>query len=136
MSLFENALAGALLLTIGYFAGVPLARPQEVQNLTGLPAYPNLATAAMDSVSRTDTLGRWCTRFSGETTDPLGAVENWYRKALVRASETDLTHDETYKIYPLLIGIKLSVGVDSVTVYKVDPQARTSIELFRCSAFP
>jgi hypothetical protein len=84
-------------------------------------------------LTKTDTLGRWCSRFSAQTSYPLDVVETWYRKALVSASETDLTHDETYKNYPKLSGIKLAVGIDYVTVYRAANQAATSIELFRCS---
>ena len=123
--------AGILALQLLAAASpVPAA---ELKNLTGLPAYPNLATAAMDGVARTDTLGRWCTRFAADTSDSLTAVEAWYRKVLIGASETDLTHDKTYKIYAGLSGIKLALGIDYVTVFKSSNQAPTSIELFRCS---
>jgi hypothetical protein len=112
------------------------AGASAVQNLTGLPVYPNLSAAAMDSVVKTDTLGRWCSRFSAETSYPLDVVETWYRRALASASETDLTHDERYKIYPRLSGIKLALGIDYVTIFKVANQTATSIELFRCSWGP
>jgi hypothetical protein len=124
----------APLLAATLLTAAPLAMPEGVQNLTGLPVYPNLSAAAMDRVARTDTLGHWCSRFSAETSYPLDRVEAWYRKALIRASETDLTHDQTYKNYTHLSGIKLALGLDYVTVFKVANQAATSIELFRCSA--
>jgi hypothetical protein len=106
----------------------------EVYNLTGLPAYPNLNTAKMDEVSKTDKLGRWCSRFAASTFDPLDAVETWYRKALWGASETDLNNDENYASAAKLAGIKLALGIDYVTVYRRADQPFTSIELFRCSA--
>ncbi len=87
----------------------------------------------MDAVVRTDALGRWCRHFSAETSYPLDVVEAWYRSALAGASETDLTHDDAYKDYTELSGIKLGVGVDYVTIYKATARAPTSIELFRCS---
>lgn len=105
----------------------------EVKNYTGLPAFPSLSRAAMDRVSKTDTLGHWCSRFAAETSFPLDKVEAWYRKALVSASETDLTNDRTYKPYPGLNGIKLALGIDYVTVFRMTGQTNTSIELFRCS---
>jgi hypothetical protein len=107
--------------------------PREVINLTGLPAYPSLDNAVMEDVARTDTLGRWCMRFWSQTSDPLEKVEAWYRKTLVRASETDLRNDKTYQIYTELAGVKFSMDIDSVAVYKVSKQAPTTIDLYRCS---
>jgi hypothetical protein len=112
----------------------PLAMPQDVRNLTGLPAYPNLSSAVMDGVFRTDTLGHWCMRFWASASDSLPAVEAWYRKNLIGASEIDLTRDATYKNYVGLAGIKLVMGIDYVVVYKTNRQAPTSIDLYRCSA--
>jgi hypothetical protein len=106
---------------------------QEVYNLTGLPAYPNLSSAKMDEVWKTDTLGRWCARFAGTSSDRLEVVEAWYRKVLVGASETDLKNDPKYAGPLNLSGIKLALGVDSVTVFRMASQSPTSIELFRCS---
>jgi len=105
-----------------------------VYNLTGLPVYPNLRSAKMDNVVKTDAVGHWCARFSAETFDRLEVVEDWYRKALVSASETDLNHDERYRNLVNLVGIKLAVGIDSVTVYRSANHSTTSIELFRCSS--
>ena len=105
----------------------------EIQNLTGLPLYPNLNTAAMDPWMRTDTLGHWCSRLSAQTSDPVAKVEAWYRKVWTGSSETDLIHDKDYKDIATLAGIKLAWGIDSVTVYKVSRTASTSIELSRCS---
>lgn len=87
----------------------------------------------MDTVTKTDALGHWCMRFAAETFDSLDLVEDWYRKALPGASETDLNHDERYKGYFKLSGIKLGIGIDSVTVFRAADQSHTSIELFRCS---
>jgi hypothetical protein len=104
-----------------------------VYNSTGLPVYPNLMRARMDDVARTDALGHWCIRFAADTFDRLDLVEAWYRKALVGASETDLNHDERYRSYAGLSGIKLARGIDSVAVFRTANQSTTSIELFRCS---
>jgi hypothetical protein len=125
----------AVLLTVSLLAAASIALADDVYNLTGLPVYPRLSRAKMDNVARTDAVGHRCTRFAAETFDSLEIVEAWYRKALVGASETDLNHDERYKIYDRLSGIKLAVGVDSVAVYKTANQSTTSIELFRCSPF-
>jgi hypothetical protein len=125
----------AVLLTVSLLAAASIALADDVYNLTGLPVYPRLSRAKMDNVARTDAVGHRCTRFAAETFDSLEIVEAWYRKALVGASETDLNHDERYKIYQGLLGIKLAVGVDSVTVFKTANQSTTSIELFRCSPF-
>jgi hypothetical protein len=108
------------------------AAPASIPNLTGLPAYPNLAKASMDDVYRTEALGRWCARFTATTPDSLRAVEDWYRKTLVRASETDLAHDEQFRVYPSLSGIKLALGIDYVALYRLANQT-TVIELHRCS---
>jgi hypothetical protein len=104
----------------------------SISNLTGLPAYPNLSKASMDDVYRTEALGRWCARFTAITPDSLRAVEDWYRKTLARASETDLARDEQFKVYPSLSGIKLALGIDYIALYRVANQP-TVIELHRCS---
>jgi hypothetical protein len=87
----------------------------------------------MDGVARTDALGHWCNRFSAETFDRLDMVQDWYRKALINASETDLNNDERYTSLVKLSGIKLALGIDYVTVFRSANQTVTSIELFRCS---
>jgi len=109
------------------------ARAADVYNLTGLPLYPHLSRAKMDGVAKTDALGHWCIRLAADTADRLDVVEAWYRKALIGANETDLNHDERYRNYIKLNGIKLAQGIDSVTVYTTAAQSTTSIELFRCS---
>jgi hypothetical protein len=112
--------------------GAALPANSVVDNLTGLPAYPNLTSAAMEKLLKTETFGRWCARFTGATSDPLSIVESWYRKALIRASETDLAKDNEYKIYANLSGIKLALGIDYVAIYRASNQ-QTTIELHRCS---
>ena len=106
---------------------------EVTQNLTGLPLYPNLRSATMYGTPTTDTLGHWCTRLVGGSSDSLDAVQAWYRKVLVGASETDLTHDPSYQAYSDLSGIKLSMGLDYVDIYKGARQASTSIVLVKCS---
>jgi hypothetical protein len=112
--------------------GAAAGAPASVPNLTGLPAYPNLSTAAMDEVYRTEPPGRWCTRFTATTADSLGAVEDWYRKTLARASETDLARDARFGNDPALSGIKLALGIDYVALYRLANRP-TTIELHRCS---
>jgi hypothetical protein len=131
-SVAARQISVAALLALALFGAAASASAEEVMNLTGLPAYPNLSRAKMDSVARTDMLGHWCNRFAGYTFDPVEVVEKWYRKALLRASETDLKNDERYRNFDLS-GIKLAVGIDYVTVYKMADQPSTIIELFRCS---
>jgi hypothetical protein len=123
----------ATLLVFSFLSVASIASAKDVYNLTGLPVYPNLSDAEMDGVAKTDALGHWCIRFAAETFDPLEVVEAWYRKALVHASETDLNHDERYKNYDNLTGIKFALGVDSVTVFRTADRSTTRIELFRCS---
>ena len=105
----------------------------EVTNRTGLPVFPSLSAAAMDTLSKTDKFGRWCSRFAAETQYPLDQVEAWYRKALVNSSETNLAEDGNYQRYRGLTGIKLALGVDYVTVFRIAGQGTTSIELYKCS---
>jgi hypothetical protein len=122
----------AVLLSL-FAAGLAMpAGGAPIANLTGLPLFPYLSRAAMDPLTRTDTLGRWCSRFVGETTYPLDKVEALYRTALKRASETDLTNDPHYQHFANLAGIKLALGIDYVTVFRVAGGAATSIELFHC----
>jgi hypothetical protein len=128
----------APLSFLGLFAlmaalpGSALPAISVIDNLTGLPTYPNLAGAAMDKVYRTETFGRWCARFTAVTSDSLSSVEAWYRKALMRASESDLAKDDRYSAYPNLSGVKLAVGIDYVALYRTSNQ-QTNIELHRCS---
>jgi hypothetical protein len=129
MGICARSLLG--LIAVSALVNAATAAPAPVPNLTGLPAYPNLTRAAMDDVWRTEALGRWCARFTATTTDSLRTVEDWYRKTLLRASETDLVHDERFKIYPNLTGIKLALGVDYVALYRLANQP-TVIELHRC----
>ena len=119
------------LLVCIYLISATTANAQRVYNLTGLPLYPNLTSAQMDSVTKTDALGHWCMRFAAETFASLDTVEDWYRKALPGASETDLNHDERYHGYLNLSGIKLAFDIDSVTVFRAANQSHTSIELFK-----
>jgi hypothetical protein len=122
-----------MLAALEFAVRAPPASADVVNNYTGLPVFPSLSRAAMDPFTKTDTLGRWCSRFTAETSYPLDAVEEWYRKALARASETNLANDATYKPLPGLTGIKLALGIDYVTVFRVSGETSTSIELFRCS---
>ena len=122
----------AILLTFSLSSIAPNAWAKEVYNWTGLPVYPDVITADMDSVARTDTLGHWCARFTAQASAPLEVVEEWYRKALVKPSETDLHNDQRYRDYVNLSGIKLAVGTDYVTVFRTGNQSTTSIELFKC----
>jgi hypothetical protein len=124
----------ATLLLVSLASVGSTASAKDVDNLTGLPVYPNLSDAQMDGVAKTDALGHWCIRFAAETFDRLDVVEAWYRKALGHATETDLNHDERYKTYNQLSGIKFALGVDSVTVFRTADKSTTTIELFRCSA--
>lgn len=124
----------ALILAAQSLSSPLAANSADTRNLTGLPAYPNLTSALMDSVFRTDTLGHWCMRFWAATSDSLPAVESWYRKALAGSSEIDLSHDKTYKKYEGVVGVKFALGIDYVVLYKTSIQASTSIDLYRCSA--
>jgi len=123
----------ASLLTAQLLAAAMPANSADTRNLTGLPAYPNLTSAVMDSVFRTDTLGHWCMRFWAATSDSLPVVESWYKKAMLGSSEIDLSHDKTYKNYAGVVGVKLALGIDYVVLYKTASQAATSIDLYRCS---
>src|SRR5277367_6445333 len=87
----------AILLAFSLSGAAPSAGSKEVHNLTGLPVYPYVTTADMDTVARTDTLGHWCIRFTAEASGSLQVVEDWYRKALVNPSETNLRNDQRYR---------------------------------------
>jgi hypothetical protein len=125
-----KAIATSVLISLAWCA---CSHAAETRNLTGLPAYPNLNTAVMEGVFRTDTLGHWCMRFWSATSDPLLQVESWYRKNLKGSSEIDLARDKTYQKYPGVVGVKLVVGLDYVVLYKTTLEAPTSIDLYRCS---
>jgi hypothetical protein len=126
-------LLGRVWLALAAAVSVAAAAPAApLDNLTGLPTYPNLDRAAMDHILRTEALGRWCARFTASTWDSLDSVETWYRKTLKRASETDLSRDERFGAYPSLSGVKLALGRDYVALYRL-PGQPTIIELHRCT---
>jgi hypothetical protein len=133
MSMLKRSKLAAILMAVQALVFAPQALCADTRNLTGLPAYPNLTSAVMDGTFKTDTLGHWCMRFWADTADSLTTVEAWYRKALIGASEIDLTHDKTYKNYSGVLGVKIVLGIDYVVVYKTSRQAPTSIDLYRCS---
>lgn len=117
-----------LLMPQASFADVTVLR-----NPTGLPVYPNIDNARLDDRMRTDDLGRWCMHLSARSVDSLGTVENWYRRALSSASETDLRNDGDYeRAYLALDGIKLTVNLSFVAVYKASIGAATHIDIVRC----
>ncbi|MGD0491941.1 MAG: hypothetical protein ABSC32_10355 [Steroidobacteraceae bacterium] len=133
LSGFLSKLAAAA--AVAYVSALPTASAAVTYNLTGLPAYPHLDRTAMDAAWRTEQLGRWCAKFTAVTSDPLDTVEDWYRKTLFRASETDLSRDERFQGYPTLSGIKLALGRDYVALYRM-PNQPTIIELHRCGGNP
>ena len=128
-----------LMLTATAFAlqllavSSPTLASDSSKNTTGLPTYPRVDGGMMDPVPR-DTFGRKCTHFATDTPDPLQIVENWYRKALAGATESDVNKDSIYGDYFKLTGIKLSRGDDFLTVYRTENGKSTSIELFKCAA--
>ncbi|HEY2465703.1 MAG TPA: hypothetical protein VGI32_16710 [Steroidobacteraceae bacterium] len=133
MSTPKRSKMAAMLMAAQLLVLAPHAMSANTDNLTGLPAYPNLTSAIMDGTFKTDTLGHWCMRFWADTSDSIPTVEAWYRKALVGSSEIDLTHDKIYKKYSGVVGVKIVLGIDYVVVYKTSIQAPTSIDLYRCS---
>ena len=125
----------AVVCVLSLIIRASLAMPADVHNPTGLPVYPNIDNARLDDRLRTDDLGRWCIRLSARSLDSLATVENWYRHALSTASETDLRNDGDYeKGYVELDGIKLTVNLAFVAVYKASKGAATSIDIVRCGA--
>ncbi|HEX4153860.1 MAG TPA: hypothetical protein VHY75_16760 [Steroidobacteraceae bacterium] len=129
-----SGIAGRLaaLATLVCFTLPAVPAPALINNLTGLPTYPHLDKAAMDDRWHTESLGRWCARFTGVTSDSLDAVADWYRRSLRQASEIDLARDRRFNAYPTLSGIKLVVGTDYVALYRM-PNQPTVIELHRCA---
>ena len=125
----------AVVYTLSLMTRASLAMPAEVHNPTGLPVYPNLDNARLDDRLRTDDLGRWCIRLSARSLDSLATVEDWYRRALSTASETDLRNDGDYeRSYVEIDGIKLTMNLAFVAVYKASKGAATSIDIVRCGA--
>jgi hypothetical protein len=125
----------AAVYALSLMTRASMAGPAVVQNPTGLPVYPNIDNARLDDRLRADDLGRWCIRLSARSLDSLAAVENWYRQALARASETDLRNDGDYeRVYLKLDGIKLTMNLSFVAVYKASNGAATSIDIVRCGA--
>jgi hypothetical protein len=126
--------AAAVVYALSLMTRASLAMPADVHNPTGLPVYPNIDKARLDDRLRTDDLGRWCMRLSARSLDSLATVESWYRHALSAASETDLRNDGDYQSGMELDGIKLTMNLAFVAVYKASKGAATSIDIVRCGA--
>jgi hypothetical protein len=127
--------AAAVIYALSLATHASIAVAAVVNNPTGLPVYPNIDNARLDDRLRTDDLGRWCIHLSARSLDSLATVENWYRHALWTASETDLRNDGDYeRSYVQLDGIKLSMNLAFVAVYKASNGAATSIDIVRCGA--
>jgi hypothetical protein len=127
--------AAAVIYALSLATRASIAVSAVVNNPTGLPVYPNIDNARLDDRLRTDDLGRWCIHLSARSLDPLATVENWYRHALSTASETDLRNDGDYeRSFVRLDGIKLTMNLAFVAVYKASNGAATSIDIVRCGA--
>ena len=125
----------AVVCAMSLMTRASLTEAAVLQNPTGLPVYPNIDSARLDDRLRTDDLGRWCVHLSARSLDSLATVENWYRNALSTASETDLRNDQDYeRSYVQLDGIKLTMDLAFVAVYKASNGAATSIDIVRCGA--
>jgi hypothetical protein len=123
----------AMVYALSLMTGSSLAAAAVVHNPTGLPVYPNIDNARLDDRLRTDDFGRWCMHLSARSSDSLAMVEDWYRRALSTASETDLRNDGDYeRSYVQLDGIKLTMDLAFVAVYKASRGAATSIDIVRC----
>jgi hypothetical protein len=129
--------AAAVLYVLALTTRASLALPAVVHNPTGLPVYPNIDNARLEDHLRTDDFGRWCIRLSARSLDSLSMVEDWYRRALSTASETNLRNDGDYgNSYVELDGIKLTMNLAFVAVYKASKGAATSIDIVRCGPAP
>ena len=125
----------AAVYALSLMTRAAVAGPAVVHNPTGLPVYPNIDIARLDDRLRADGLGRWCIRLSARSLDSLAAVENWYRQTLSSASETDLRNDGDYeRVFVKLDGIKLTMNLAFVAVYKAWNGAATSIDIVRCGS--
>ena len=122
-----------MVCALSSMARTSLAMAADAHNPTGLPVYTNSGYARLDDRLRTDDLGRWCIHLYAQSSDSLATVENWYRFALSTASETDLRNDGDYESrYAELDGIKLTMNLAFVAVYKASNGAATSIDIVRC----
>lgn len=125
---------GRILIVLA-FVSSSVASAAIDRNTTGLPTYPHVTHAIMDSVPR-DTLGRKCIHYAADSEDRLEAVEEWYRHALPQAIETDVNRNSLYGEAFKLTGIRLTVGNDFITLYRTENGRTTSIELFKCAPPP
>ena len=121
---------GAVALVLWWSGSTAFAALDR--NTTGLPTYPHLTDAVMDSVVR-DTLGHKCIHYAATSPDRLETVEAWYRQALRGATESDINKDSMYGEYFKLVGIRLTRGTDLVTVYREENGRATLVELFKCA---
>jgi hypothetical protein len=128
MNQLVSAAALAIVFALPAYAGQP--------NTTGLPSYPHDAGGTMDAVFRSTPTGQSCTHYSTNTPDALAVVEAWYKKQLPGAKVLDVNDGALYGSYFKLDGIRLLVGNDFLTVYRMTNQKDTSIEMFKCKNAP
>lgn len=128
-TLLTACVLGAALC--GPLAGASRAADGQA-NVTGLPTYPHAADGQMDAIVRSIPNGQHCIHYSGNSTDALATVEDWYKKALPAAKIEDVNKNSLYGHYFKLDGIKLLVGNDIVNVYRMGDSKQTSIEIFKC----
>jgi hypothetical protein len=123
------ALSSALLLV----GTATIAQAADVRRFAGLPIHPAVTRDSVDPRLHTDALGHWCAHLSGHTTASIEDVADWYRKNWPETSETNITHDGAYEsAYVNIEGLKFSLGISSVVIYRITPQAPTIIDIYRC----
>jgi hypothetical protein len=124
-----------LLLAVLMVIAAATGRAAEVRRFAGLPIHPAVTRNSVDPLLHTDALGHWCAHLSGRTSASIEDVAAWYRRNWPETSETNLVHDPAYEnAYENIEGLKFSLGISSVVIYRITPQAPTMIDVFSCGA--
>jgi len=106
------------------------------RNSTGLPTYPRDDGGLMDATYRSLPTGQHCMHYQSKTPDALADVEAWYREQMPNAKTDDVNKDSLYGSYFKLDGIKLLLGNDIVSIFRMENQKTMSIEIFKCQNAP
>jgi hypothetical protein len=117
----RTVLLSALLLAPASLA----AQRASATNTTGLPEYPHLKDGFEVGKPRVDKdSGRSYIMYTAGSDDPLQAIEDWYKKALPKATEKPL---ET----TLLHGFVFTLGNDEVRVYRAGTGRNSIVALWK-----
>jgi len=106
------------------------------RNSTELPTYPHDDGGLMHATYRSLSTGQHCMHYQSKTPDAVADVEAWHREQMPKGKTDDVNKGSLYGSHFKLDGIKLLLGNDIVSMFRMENQKTTSIEIFKCKNAP